>query len=356
MINFEAMDKAEKEKFIALVLSYPSSLNHYDIIDLIELKVPPDYAHMFKGSLPRDLIVGYHLGISPQQVHAEMSGICDWSGPYHEVMGMGVSAVVLRLRDEKGECSSPVMKIGKGLSNEYRIWEMVADSPIFLHPSYVHSRNLDVLSHDTSGCTIDNQLNRLLAGLPTQLFYPEHIFHDVFEQLDELRLRGIFYADLRPQNVLMVDRVENRLRFNVLNSFPKADHYRLLDFGESSDDPSHIPTCNRRYGGSDLMSLGQLLYKCTSWDENLFNDYSVSSLESADQIRENRISFCNDPKVREKYLSKVDRTIEREEIAGLIKVCLLAGTSLGENPLACPKEIRDAAYDEVRRLCTDLRR
>lgn len=353
MIDYGSMDKEDQDRFIQIVLMYPQSKSPYEIVDFIELGIPPDYVDEHKSHDAKDIIVGFFLGIDPEIPKSEMPNICAWEGNMYELMGNGMTAVAIRLIDNKGKIASPVMKIGKSLSEEYRMWQKVRDSPIFLHPDFAKSGPIEVICHETGGSTLANQIERLLAGMPVQLFYAENVFRDVFRQLDELRIRDIYYADLKPQNVLMKDRIEGRMRFDIFAQFPKEDRCCLIDLGESSDDPLFIPRGNRRYGGPDLMSLGQLVYKSIIWRDNLFNDYSAPSSLHPDEIKKQRELFCTDPKVRQKYLDKVDEIVTRKDIAGLIKICLTAGTTLGENPPSCPKEIRDAAYDEVRAYYND---
>ena len=180
------------------------------------------------------------------------------------------------------------------------------------------------------GKTLEEVLRQGRLNPKRAIRYSRHVFYG----LEELKSAGIYHRDLRPSNIMIET---------------KQDKAVIIDLGIATDDPNIGPEYNRRYGGTDLMSLGQLMYKMAT-GHNLFNESTVSSLSAADDIAEVRKRFCLDEIAREQYLKQVFENVKDSEVADGIKTCLMAGLRLGEKPLLLPIEMRDAAYLEVRRF------
>jgi len=160
----------------------------------------------------------------------------------------------------------------------------------------------------------------------------QRISADVFNGLTELKKAGIYHRDIRPSNILLDET---------------KDRAVIIDLGDATDNPDAIPICNRRYGGSDLLSLGQVMYKMAT-GHNLFNEFGKPSIEAADEIEKLRKSFCEDPLLQENYFHKVCKDVNDRWMSEGIRLCLAAGLGIGDKQLSCPQEIRDAAYAEVR--------
>jgi len=156
--------------------------------------------------------------------------------------------------------------------------------------------------------------------------------YDVFKGLEELNAAGIYHRDIRTSNVI-IDR--------------KKDRAVIIDLGIATDDPNAMPKDNRRYGGSDLMSLGQLMYKMAT-GHNLFNEYSKPSLEAADDIERLRKQFYYDKATRVDYLRKVGQKVKDIKLRSIIRTCLRAGLTVGEQQNLTPKDTRERAYAQVR--------
>lgn len=158
--------------------------------------------------------------------------------------------------------------------------------------------------------------------------------YHIFQGLEQLKEAQIYHRDIRPANV-MVDE--------------DKDIAIIIDLGIASDDPNAMPMDNRRYGGSDLMGLGQLLYKMATGN-NLFNEYTLPSIEVANEIKKLRKDFCYDPKKRVECCNRVTQDIESLHVRSAILTCLHAGVEIGEKQNVTPEQIRDNAYSKVKEM------
>jgi len=165
----------------------------------------------------------------------------------------------------------------------------------------------------------------------------------VFNGLSEIASAGIYHRDIRPSNVMVEDGTGRAV---------------IIDLGIATDEPDAMPQDNRRYGGSDLMSLGQLMYKMATGN-NLFNEHISDevynrSLDWAGEIEQLRKNFCYDKHMQETYFSKVDSAIDSSEgglkLKDAIKTCLKAGLEVGEQQNLTPKDVRERAYAQVNEM------
>ena len=116
---------------------------------------------------------------------------------------------------------------------------------------------------------------------------------------------GIKHRDLNKNNILIT----------------KDGIIKIIDFGISTTDTSAEPKDNRRYGGTDLMSLGQIVYSLAT-GKNLFNITGNKTELVADQVSDFRKKALEDPELMHKVLFRVWETVEYNYTKTIIKDCL----------------------------------
>ena len=314
---------------------WASAVHHYigNIGDFLKYGIPLSYVDAHKPSFFADILISYFLGLSPGQVHEEMVTFFndEWGEYDVEFISVTNQAVVFQELPEEGMLELPIHKVGKDLKEEARLWEKLRDNHYFFKPSIIKGNHLEAI---VFGAERLPTLRWIIetgkrGGFPLRTL---ELASSLFVELDELRELEIYHRDIRPENVLVY---QNR--------------GLIIDFGIATDNPDAIPYHNRRYGGTDLMSLGQLMYKIER-GKNLFNVYRMPSLEAADSIERMRRRFCDDAGFRSKYLNMVLDNVHDPEVAKGIEICVMAGIRLGGKPLSCPQEVRDNAYAEVRQF------
>ena len=299
--------------------------------------VPISYAQENRHEFVGDVLISYFSGLSPRQVHEEMVGplaVDYWDeGGFIEFLGATGQSVVFQISIEDENIEFPIHKAGRSLQQEMGIWERLKGNPQFLQPNLMHGDYLDaIIFNGDKQPSVRSRINALRLG---KMMSPFDLGLCVFSQLDELRTLGVCHRDIRPENIILY-----------------GTWAAIIDFGIADDSPDAVPMHNRRYGGTDLMSLGQLMYKCST-GKNLFNAFNMPSLEAAGRISSLRKKFCDDADFRSKYLDMVLDRVSDPVIAKGIETCLMAGLRLGDKPLSCPKEVRDAAYLEVKEFFID---
>ena len=310
--------------------TYPG-FDVHSCLALSASEIPASFVEANNGCYYADIILSYTLGVPVTDAHQGMASIFpQWGDMKILLNAIGSQAVVIELRPDGPQKEARVVKISPDLKEEGRLWSKLSGSRKLLHPSFASSQSLDCLIYDVQGFN--------LAVYWPEVLEEDHagIIRQIFEQLYELNSFGVYHRDIRPDNVLLVNSPDDE--------FKKA---YVIDLGIASDDPDAVPMHNRRYGGSDLLSFGQLVYMMKT-GHNLFNEFGKQSLEAADGIAKLRQRFCDDAGFRVQYLHKVDRDVSDAFLAKCIEACLMAGLRLGEKPLSCPEEMRDAAYAEVR--------
>jgi len=248
--------------------------------------------------------------------------------------GVGSSSVIFV---DKGNA----WKFSKFIKEEYRLLKKVQDAHggsqknlikvkgepvqgVVLEIEYINGHSLDELFEDEHS------------------FSPEEILRcgsDVMNGICEMNLAGIYHRDIRPSNVM----IENETGRAV-----------ILDLGIAADDAEAMPKDNRRYGGSDLMSLGQIMYKmatgCNLFNEHISDEVCSRSLDWADEIEQLRKQFCYDESMQQEYFIKINKTIKDSRLNAAIKTCLVAGIEVGEQQNLTPKEVREKAYAQVNEM------
>jgi tRNA A-37 threonylcarbamoyl transferase component Bud32 len=321
---------------------YDSRFNGVEIKELVQAKVSPKQADKYPKTLDGwDIALFVRLGLS-----------CDEIKDYH---GKGLLKSLLHasscVKQDKlshdlkiiGTGSSSVVLLGNNIAMKFT--PQVKQEAILLDkvkkPRYVvktkgiyggvHPFNVAIQLEYIHGASLEDQLSgsRPINDKQKIIKYG----FDIFRGLKELQRAGIYHRDIRPANI-MIDE--------------EKDRAVIIDLGIATKDPEAMPKDNRRYGGVDLMSLGQTIYRMDT-GHNLFNEYNKPSLSTADVIAQQRNRFCDNSSARRYYLDKIAKNVKDSRIRDLIQSCLLAGLRLGMQQNMAPDKIRNQAYGEVRR-------
>ena len=292
----------------------------------------------------------YNIGITPDKFSSEqqeyyldiLSKITDPTGEARDfktvfkgskLIGTGASSIVLLRENSAWKFSlniSEEARLLKKLKNPEYVVRVKGDGEV--------QGGIAVELEYLSGGTIEQ---KLIEKGPIDSNDILRYSYDVFQGLEELYEAGIYHKDINPSNV-MIEEKKNRAM--------------IIDLGIATDNLNEIlliyedeKSPNRRYGGTDLMSLGQVMYKMRT-GENLFTEYSMPSAEAAKKglIQKRRNEYIRDENIRKNYKKKVKDNIKNEELENIIITCLDAGIEFGENLTS--EEIKEHAYSQVREM------
>ncbi len=140
---------------------------------------------------------------------------------------------------------------------------------------------------------------------------------EIINGLCEMRRAGIYYhRDLRPANIMIDDQTDRVLIID-------------FEFGLETKIYEYIQGNKRFKGANDLVSLGQMMYFMATGN-HIFTESNFMNLSVENNINES----INDERTRvyndhtgeslKQYLAKIDKIIENEKVALLIKECLTA--------------------------------
>lgn len=135
---------------------------------------------------------------------------------------------------------------------------------------------------------------------------------DIMNGLIEMRQSGVLYhRDIRPANILINKQEDSAV---------------IIDFGIATTNRKALPHCNRRYGGYDLISLGQLMYKMITGEHIFAESKSMEKTTFAQKIKDYRDRVYSDRAgtLLKKHLEQIDEKIQDEKLKMLIKSCLTA--------------------------------
>lgn len=337
--GFEIVELAEAGVSSILADKYNKRFEGWEIADLSRVGVSPEQADAYIKEFDGTSIALLHImGIRPKNMtinkqkkfYKILSEIVEFEDikehPFnYSFVDTGSSAVILLKKDKR--CA---WKISEDVEEEVSLL-MNLNKPkhVIKIKECIDGRIINI--EYISGRSLEENIKK---GKP--LFKTKVIkySHHIFKGLQELKSAGIYHRDIRPSNI-MIDE--------------EKDRAIIIDLGIATDDPNAMPKDNRRYGGSDLMSLGQLIYKMAT-GHNLFNEYARNSFEAAGDIQKLRNRFCEDEKIRNHFMDKVSNAVKNKTLADAINTCLTAGLKLGNKQNSTPTEIREEAYDQVKQM------
>ena len=134
---------------------------------------------------------------------------------------------------------------------------------------------------------------------------------DILKGIIEMRsIEIMFHEDLNPTNII-IEEYQN---------YKKAT---IIDFTSSTTSNKPLAKRNRRYGGHDLMSLGQILYKMNTGKHLFLKKNDSESTNNAIEIKKNREKFIINKFYKLFILNKIDHMIKDKVLNIFIKKCLL---------------------------------
>jgi len=345
---------------------YPKRFNSDEIRILYKAYVSPSIANEYDNLLnATEISILYKIGIMPnlmtddlkEKIHSlfsdfEISAELNLTSGNFSLISTGSQGIVfLETKQEEEEIFLPsellffddeekplekeielsAWKFSLGIKEEARLLRKLNNPNYVLRIKGEVKKEIGLEMEYIGGWSLESVIDKSALKNPKTII---KIGYNIFQGLEELESADIYHRDIRPSNII-IDKKNKRAV--------------IIDLGIATDNHDELPKDNTRYGGTDLMSLGQLIYKMATGG-NLFADYGKPSAEMKEIIQQRRNDYINNESVRKIYEKKIRDNIKDKRLEDAIITCLNAGIQINEKQLSTPKEIREKAYSQLREM------